>query len=111
MKRSDLIACRYTKNQSTGKEEANIVLIPGTSSSGTPTDPTNYGSKNVLSNHNTVDFLLYRVNIDGLTITSITKLFTLKGGIPTIHELTSNPSDSFGSNGDYAFIKKSRVNA
>lgn len=74
MYRNDLIVARYTKNSSSGVEECNLVVIKGTAVSGSPKDPA-YNDGDLLNDHDaTVDFPLYRVSLNGLTV-SLTKLF------------------------------------
>lgn len=78
-KRNDLVVCRYTKDTSSGHEECDIVVVKGTPTSGTPTDPTvNSGS---IYDGETTDFPLYRISIVGVNIGEITPLFTAKGSL------------------------------
>lgn len=73
MKRSDLIVCRYEKDSETNVESLSLVVIQGTPSSSTPSDPS-YNTGNIQSGASPVDFPLYRVNINGVTISSVTRL-------------------------------------
>lgn len=74
-KRNDLIVARYTRNASTGIEEANLVVIKGTASTSTPANPA-YNNGNILTNHaEVVDFPLYRVPLDGITVGTLEQLF------------------------------------
>lgn len=74
-KRNDLIAVRYTKDSTTDKEEANLVVIKGTPSETTPVDPE-YLSGDIIHEHALKnDMLLYRVPFDGLNIQPIVALF------------------------------------
>ena len=74
-KRNDLIVVRYTKDSTTDKEEANLVVIKGTPSETTPSDPE-YISGDIIHEHALEnDMLLYRVPFDGLNIQPIVSLF------------------------------------
>lgn len=83
MNRNDLICFRYEKNVDTGVESASLVVKRGTETSGTPTDPE-YVTGNIDDGDNPVEIPIYRVYISGLTVTTITPLFTL---IKTYQEL------------------------
>ena len=74
--RNDLIVSRYSKESgSEGKESAKIVVIKGTAStSSTPPDPS-YTSGDILNGALTDDFPLYRVKLNGLSITAVEPLF------------------------------------
>lgn len=73
MKRSDLIVCRYTRDTETNIESLELVVIKGTPASTNPSDPSYY-TGSIQIGATPVDFPLYRVNINGITISSITKL-------------------------------------
>lgn len=74
-KRNDLIVVRYTKDSTTDKEEANLIVIKGTPSETTPADPE-YVSGDIIHEHALQnDMLLYRVPFDGLNIQPIVALF------------------------------------
>lgn len=74
-KRNDLIVVRYTKDSTTDKEEANLVVIKGTPSETTPSDPE-YISGDIIHEHALQnDMLLYRVPFDGLNIQPIVSMF------------------------------------
>ena len=74
MHRNDLIVARYTKNNSSGVEECNLVVIKGTAVTSGPSDPT-HSAGDILVNHDAqVDFPLYRVSLNGLAV-SLTRLF------------------------------------
>ena len=74
-KRYDLIVMRYTKDQTTSIETASVVVIKGTESSGTPVQPACI-TGDIYAGALQDDTPLYRVALDGLTITGVTKLFT-----------------------------------
>lgn len=73
--RNDLIVARYSKDSNTGIESVNVVVIKGTAStSSSPADPT-YTSGDILNGALTDDFPLYRVRLNGLSITAVEPLF------------------------------------
>lgn len=74
-KRYDLIVMRYSKDPSTSVESASVVVIKGTETSGTPVQPTCI-TGDIFAGALLDDVPLYRVALDGLTITGVTKLFT-----------------------------------
>lgn len=68
MKRIDLIVCRYTKNTSTGVENADLVVIKGTPVDSSPELPA-ITEGDILNNQDVQsDMPLYSVLIDGLTV-------------------------------------------
>lgn len=71
--RIDLIVARYNKNTSTGVEDMALIVIKGTPSASDPQAPA-YISGSIAEGDTTVDFPIYRVNIDGISITSIERL-------------------------------------
>lgn len=73
MQRKDLIVARYSKVAGTGVESMSLVVITGTPASSSPADPT-YNSGNIADGDSPVDFPLYRVNLDGINITSVERL-------------------------------------
>lgn len=85
VKRSDLIVMRYTKNADTGIEIAEVVVIKGTSGD-SYVDPE-HTTGDILNGDLIDDVLLYRVNLDGLNITSVTALFTVSN---TVKELETD---------------------
>lgn len=75
MNRNDLIVARYTKNAETNVESMALVVIQGEPTSGTASDPS-YTSGNIQSGATTADMPLYRVALSGVTIDSVTALFS-----------------------------------
>lgn len=70
MYRTDLIVLRYAKNSGTGVESMSLVVIEGTPAASSPATPS-YTSGSIANGDTTVDFPLYQVNIDGITIDSV----------------------------------------
>lgn len=74
-KRNDLIVCRYTKG-SQNIESAKLVVVRGTPTTGTPTDPT-LNTTSPLDGGTTYDMPLYRIPLDGITIGTPVALFNV----------------------------------
>ena len=74
-KRNDLIVCRYTKG-SQSVESAELVVVRGTPTTGTPTDPT-LNTTSPLDGGTTYDMPLYRIPLDGITIGTPVALFNV----------------------------------
>lgn len=70
-KRIDLVVARYTK--STGA--ISFVVINGTNATSSPATPA-YNTGSVIAGTETVDFPLYKITLDGTTVSSVDKLFT-----------------------------------
>lgn len=74
-KRNDLIVCRYAKG-SQNIESAKLVVVRGTPTTGTPTDPT-LNTTSPLDGGTTYDMPLYRIPLDGITIGTPVPLFNV----------------------------------
>lgn len=73
--RNDLIVARYTKDSVSGVEDCNLVVIKGTASAGSATDPE-YTAADIINDHVLLaDMPLYRVPLDGLNVQPIVQLF------------------------------------
>lgn len=72
-KRRDLIVARYALNSGTGVETVTLEAIKGKPSSGTPADP-GIETGSIIGGAIVSDLPLCRVNLDGITITSIDTL-------------------------------------
>lgn len=72
MYRNDLIVARYTKG-SNSVEEITLMAITGTATSGTATDPEY--NKGDIETGQTRDFPLYRVKLNGISISSVEQLW------------------------------------
>lgn len=73
--RIDLIVARYTKDSVTGVESIDLVVIQGSSVSGTPTPPS-YRTGNIQNGDSPVDMPLYQVRLTGVTLSSVTAVFS-----------------------------------
>lgn len=74
-KRNDLIVCRYAKG-SQSVESAKLVVVRGTPTTGTPTDPA-VNTTGPLDGGTTYDMPLYRIPLDGITIGTPVPLFNV----------------------------------
>ena len=72
-KRKDLIVARYTRESGTKIESMELVVITGTPASSNPATPS-YNTGSITGGDTLVDFPLFTVNIDGITIESVTRL-------------------------------------
>lgn len=73
MKRIDLIVARYTKDSGTGVEDMQLAVIKGTPAASNPQTPA-HTSGTIANGDVLVEFPLYAVNIDGISITSVDPL-------------------------------------
>lgn len=73
MLRHDLIVARYAKDADTHAESLTLVVIEGTPAASSPADPA-YNEGDIRDGDSPVDFPLYRVNIDGVNISSVGRL-------------------------------------
>lgn len=86
-KRNDLIVARYTKDNTTGVESCNLVVIKGTPSTSAASDPA-YTTGDIINDHVEInDMPLHRVPFDGLNMQSLVPLF---GVLPTWKTLEEN---------------------
>lgn len=74
-KRNDLIVCRYAKG-SQSVESAELVVVRGTPTTGTPADPA-VNTTSPLDGGTTYDMPLYRIPLDGITIGTPVALFNV----------------------------------
>ncbi|MBO4890591.1 MAG: hypothetical protein J5574_06320 [Lachnospiraceae bacterium] len=100
MLRNDLICARYTKNNSTGVEEASFVVIKGTEAASNPQDPA-YNTGNITDGTDLInDFPLYRVSLNGTDLTVSDPLFAVKSKLNDI----ANKVDAMGE--EFILINK-----
>lgn len=71
--RTDLIVARYTKDSGTGVEDMQLAVIKGTPAASNPQTPA-HTSGTIANGDVLVEFPLYAVNIDGISITSVDAL-------------------------------------
>lgn len=75
MNRIDLIVARYTKDSGTNVESMSLAVIQGTATSSTPSAPS-YNNGDIQNGDTPVDMPLYQVRLTGISLTSITPVFT-----------------------------------
>ena len=73
MLRTDLIVARYTKASGTGVEDMQLAVITGTPAASNPADPS-YNTGSIASGDTLVDFPLYRVSLNGISIETVTRI-------------------------------------
>ena len=73
MLRTDLIVARYTKASGTAVEDMELAVIKGTPTASNPATPA-YNTGLIADGDSPVDFPLYKVNINGISITSVERL-------------------------------------
>jgi len=86
MKRIDLIVARYTKNSGTGVEDMQLAVVKGTPAASNPAVPS-YNEGTIADGDSPVDFPIYRVNIDGISITSVDALVGTANIFDSIEDL------------------------
>ena len=74
MKRIDLIVARYERNVETGVETISLMALQGTPAEESPEVPE-HTEGDIQSGDTVVDMPLYKVQIDGLNITGLEKVF------------------------------------
>lgn len=102
MKRIDLIVARYTRNANTGAESMELVVIKGTSAANDPVAPA-YNTGLIADGDSPVDFPIYRVNLNGISITSVDPLvdkINIAGAISALQKTSIKAVQvDFGSQG------------
>lgn len=73
MLRKDLIVAQYTKNSGTGVENMGLAVKTGTPAASNPATPA-YTTGSIADGDTLVEFPLYQVNLDGISITSVDPL-------------------------------------
>lgn len=73
MLRKDLIVARYTKTSGTGVEDMQLAVITGTPAASNPALPS-YNTGSIVQGDTLVDFPLYTVNLDGISIESVDRM-------------------------------------
>lgn len=90
-RRNDLIVARYKKNTDTQIETTELVVLKGTPTSSVVANNPSYISGNILEGATQDDFPLYRVSLNGLNITSVTKLFSV---LPSVEKISGQIRDA-----------------
>lgn len=89
MKRIDLIVARYTRNSGTAVESMELAVVKGTSAASNPAVPS-YNTGTIADGDSPVDFPLYRVNLDGISITSVDALVDVVSVPSMVEEVQNN---------------------
>lgn len=86
MLRKDLIVAQYTKNSGTGVENMGLAVKTGTPAASSPATPA-YTTGSIAEGDTLVEFPLYVVNLDGISITSVERLVdvvSIKGDMDSL---------------------------
>lgn len=102
-KRNDLIVCRYTKG-SQSVESAELVVVRGTPTTGTPTDPT-LNTTSPLDGGTTYDMPLYRIPLDGITIGTPVALFNVLKPMSDVWDSLTRTDVTTLISGNYGTVK------
>lgn len=92
MKRIDLIVARYSRNANTGAESMELVVIKGTSAASDPVSPS-YNTGLIADGDSPVDFPLYQVNLNGISITSVDPLVSTVSVLDAITALQNKVTE------------------
>lgn len=95
MKRIDLIVNRYTKNDETGIEENEWVVIMGTPDAESPVAPA-YTEGNLQEGDLVDDCPVFEVHLDGINVTEVVNLLSISPDIPTLNASLADLSDEVG---------------
>jgi hypothetical protein len=95
--RTDLVVLRYTKNSS-NVESAQAVVIKGTATSGTASDPS-YNTGSIIDGKTTVDMPLYRIPISGVNLGTPVKLFSEQPSMKALGDSVSQHDASIAEGG------------
>lgn len=90
--RIDLIVARYTKVSGTGVEDMQLAVVKGTPAASNPALPS-YNTGTIADGDSPVDFPIYRVNLDGISITSVVALVDVVS-VPGMVEEVQNEVDA-----------------
>lgn len=100
--RIDLIVARYTKNAGTGVEDMQLAVVKGTPAASNPAVPS-YNEGTIADGDSPVDFPIYRVNIDGISITSVDALVNVVS-VPSMVEEVQNGVDVIVTRTDKFYV-------
>lgn len=103
-KRRDLIVARYALNSGTGVETVTLEAIKGVPSSGTPADP-GIETGSIIGGAIVSDLPLCRVNLDGITITSIDTLVNVMQPLEDVWDSLTHTDVTTLISGNYGTVK------
>jgi len=105
MQRIDLVVNRYTRNEETGIEKNEWVVIMGTPAASDPVAPA-YTEGNLQEGDLVDDCPVFEVHLDGINVTEVVKLLDVTPDIPTLNaslsELKVYETDN---NGGWTVVK------
>ena len=90
--RIDLIVARYTRNAGTAVEDMQLAVIKGTPSANDPAVPS-HTSGLIADGDTLVEFPLYKVNISGISITSVERIVP----VTSVADLIKDLQDKVGT--------------
>lgn len=93
MKRIDLIVARYEKQPETNVESLTLKVLQGTPAETSPQVPA-HTEGDIQAGDTVADMPLYEVEIDGLNITEIRKVFQTMEDLESVNGKIDPPSDS-----------------
>lgn len=97
--RIDLIVARYTRDSGTGVEDMSLAVVKGTPTASSPAIPT-HNTGSIAEGDSPVDFPLYRVNTNGINITSVVRVADITNGIDGISDRMGGTFFPSGTNID-----------
>lgn len=103
-KRRDLIVARYALNSGTGVETVTLEAIKGKPSAGTPADP-GIETGSIIGGAIVSDLPLCRVNLDGITITSIDTLVNVMQPLEDVWVSLTHTDVTTLISGNYGTVK------
>lgn len=93
MLRRDLIVAQYTKNSGTGVENMGLAVKTGTPAASNPATPA-YTTGSIADGDTLVEFPLYQVNLDGISITSVDPLVSTVSVLDAITALQNKVNNT-----------------
>lgn len=103
-KRRDLIVARYALNSGTGVETVTLEAIKGKPSAATPADP-DIETGSIIGGAIVSDLPLCRVNLDGITITSIDTLVNVMQPLEDVWDSLTHTDVTTLISGNYGTVK------
>ena len=103
-KRRDLIVARYALNSGTGVETVTLEVIKGKPSAATPADP-GIETGSIIGGAIVSDLPLCRVNLDGITITSIDTLVNVMQPLEDVWDSLTHTGVTTLISGNYGTVK------
>lgn len=87
MQRIDLVVNRYTRNEETGIEDNEWIVIMGTPAASDPVAPA-YTEGNLQEGDLVDDCPVFKVHLDGINVTEVEKLLSVTPDIPTLNAVS-----------------------